>query len=940
MKKIICVLVALVGMALTLNSQIPTTGLVASYPFNGNANDLSGNGNNGTVYEATLTTDRFGIANSAYNFDGVNDYVEVSPSSTINTATMNSISASLWANVQKMTDANIIFNFSNKTDNINFGANVSLDKKFNFGMYSNGALGSPWVENTDTIFLNNWYHIVTTLDFVNKISCLYVNGVLVSSDTGTIANRPNNPFLRIGRIVLWNTWPTFNGKLDDMRVYNRVLTASEITSLYNEPAPVTDVDGNTYNTLSIGTQTWMKENLKTTKYRNGDAIPNVTDATAWSNLTTGAYSDYDNTPSNSSTYGRLYNFYAVADTRNICPSGWHVPSDGEWKTLEMYLGMTQTDADLEGWRGNDQGTQLKNTTGWNSGNGNNSSGFSGLAGGFRNGIDGTYGYVGDLGYWWSSTSITINDAFRRNVYSGNGGIDRGNALNPQGSSVRCLKDTEKSISIGDATVNEGQPVEVPIAVTDLTSTDNIISYQFDVNFDNTVLTYTGNSVVGTLAAGGTVDVNTNLAGKLSIGYINDTAIVGAGNILKLQFNTLKADTTVLTISNAYLNANAVSNLNNGRVIVKDVTPPTGAITYNDPDVRYADALTITATFNEPMLSGNDIKLSLSGAATLTDAVMTPQSAIVYTYTYSVPKADGIVTISLTNGTDIWLNPVVATPTNGSTFTIVKMSYGDIDDDGKILAYDAALTLQRSVGLDPLPAVDPIPWEKWRDSTANVDAVGGVTANDASMILQYSIGKINTFTAQSKKSYESINVSDVTVAVVDKDIVFYSSGDLFGLNISATNTNQILGTPTVTAPDFLSAFNISGTTYKIGVCTANSPTDGIALLKIPYNKNGSVTFDMIVNTVSKTVTVDLVTGILEFSDDNICIYPNPVRDNLKISGLNSPTIARIYNTNGKLLLTSKFNSAAGEINVTSLSVGVYVIKFQTDKEIAVKRFTVK
>src|SRR5665647_3709784 len=100
---------------------------------------------------------------------------------------------------------------------------------------------------------------------------------------------------------------------------------------------VTDIDGNVYHTVTIGTQVWMVENLKTTKYRNGDPIPNVTDNIAWGALTTGAYCNYNNDTNNSITYGRLYNWYA-ANNRNIAPSGWHVPTVAEWTILITYVG--------------------------------------------------------------------------------------------------------------------------------------------------------------------------------------------------------------------------------------------------------------------------------------------------------------------------------------------------------------------------------------------------------------------------------------------------------------------------------------------------------------------------------------------------------------------------------------------------------------------------
>src|SRR5665648_943598 len=109
----------------------------------------------------------------------------------------------------------------------------------------------------------------------------------------------------------------------------------------NDPTPsgtVTDIDGNVYKTVTIGTQVWMAENLKTTKYRNGDPIPNITDATAWTNLTTGAYCNNNNDANYATTYGRLYNWYAVNDIRNIAPAGWHIPTKAEWTTLTTYLG--------------------------------------------------------------------------------------------------------------------------------------------------------------------------------------------------------------------------------------------------------------------------------------------------------------------------------------------------------------------------------------------------------------------------------------------------------------------------------------------------------------------------------------------------------------------------------------------------------------------------
>ncbi len=186
-----------------------------------------------------------------------------------------------------------------------------------------------------------------------------------------------------------------------------------------------------YKWTKIGTQTWMAENLKVTKYNDGIAIPNVTDATAWSELTTGALCDYENTPSNSETYGKLYNWYAV-NTGKLCPTGWHLPSDAEWTELTDYLGGTS-----------DAGGKLKETgtTHWNSPNtsATNETGFTALPGGYRNN-DGSFYSIGSRGYWWSATKLGANDAWYRRMFYNSSIVDRYYDDKGAGFSVRCLKD--------------------------------------------------------------------------------------------------------------------------------------------------------------------------------------------------------------------------------------------------------------------------------------------------------------------------------------------------------------------------------------------------------------------------------------------------------------------------------------------------------------------
>jgi uncharacterized protein (TIGR02145 family) len=169
-----------------------------------------------------------------------------------------------------------------------------------------------------------------------------------------------------------------------------------------DPNSKTDIDGNTYRTIKIGNQYWMAENLKVTRYRNGDAIPNVTDGETWAHLTAGAFCNYDNNANNVTTYGRLYNWYAVIDSRNIAPAGWHVPSDADWKTLARYLG----GEDIAGGKMKETGT-----THWQSPNtgATNESGFSALPGGERS-YSGVFNALRLYANFWSSSEVNTYNA--------------------------------------------------------------------------------------------------------------------------------------------------------------------------------------------------------------------------------------------------------------------------------------------------------------------------------------------------------------------------------------------------------------------------------------------------------------------------------------------------------------------------------------------------
>lgn len=213
-----------------------------------------------------------------------------------------------------------------------------------------------------------------------------------------------------------------------------------------EEPTVTDIDGNMYPVVRIGDKCWMGTNLRTGRYSDGSTIPNVTSDNDWRFLNTGAWCNYENSASNGATYGKLYNWFAAMDPRGVCPLGWHVPSDDDWKLLESALGVPAAELNDPGVRGEAQnaGGRMKSTSLWSSPNGGatNETGFTGLPGGAREGFaDGTFYNLGGYGNWWTSTDYgQFNYAWLRRLSYFNTGISRTGYYKRNGHCIRCVQD--------------------------------------------------------------------------------------------------------------------------------------------------------------------------------------------------------------------------------------------------------------------------------------------------------------------------------------------------------------------------------------------------------------------------------------------------------------------------------------------------------------------
>lgn len=289
------------------------------------------------------------------------------------------------------------------------------------GITTNSAVLGGHVDNTGGTYVNEWGIVYgTSSNPTVDDNKFVIQNTDINGGSGSIGvtiselNAGTNYYVRAYAI---NSQGIGYGE-------QRSFTTKSVTE-----ETVTDIEGNVYQTVTINGQVWMAENLKTTKYNDGTFIPNVTGNTTWLQLTSGAFCWCYNDINNKSTYGALYNWFAV-NSRKLCPEGWHVPGDDEWTLLTEYLGG-------EGVAGG----KMKSTTGWNSPNtgATDSSRFSALPGGYRFG-SGEFTGLGDYGVWWSKTENSGSFVLCRSLNYNSAFVYRINYSKESGFSVRCVKD--------------------------------------------------------------------------------------------------------------------------------------------------------------------------------------------------------------------------------------------------------------------------------------------------------------------------------------------------------------------------------------------------------------------------------------------------------------------------------------------------------------------
>ncbi len=282
-------------------------------------------------------------------------------------------------------------------------------------------------------------------------------------------------------------------------------------------------------------------------------------------------------------------------------------------------------------------------------------------------------------------------------------------------------------------------------------------------------------------------------------------------------------------------------------------------------------------------------------------------------------------------------------TQSGNIYIESFMLGDVDGNYRIQAYDAALTLQYSVGMDPLPAIAPRPWTGWRLKAADVDGVAGITANDAALILRYSAYIITSFDGHDPDS-GSVRAPANKLAQVeivrDQDMLYFKSyGNLIGFNLFIAQELDAFGAPVISNDVSMSAVNVGSDIYAVGLATLEPFADGTTFMTIPLLREISSDFEykMFVNSEEVDVKAYAQTGVSSLADAGISMHPNPVKDMIHLNNLKDGSRIRVYDISGRMVLSTETFASFERIDVSGLASGIYSISILNNNTNAVSKF---
>src|SRR3989339_639159 len=580
----LCGLLVLFGLSNGYAQVNLESGLVAKYYFNGNANDESGNGNDGTVNGATLTQDRFGNVGKAYSFDGVSNCIDIN--STFFNNGWQDYTISGWFCSDNLSKTLQSFFNTIPHNGVSLVLNQTGSNKVYY--YVNSNPSTPWswdVLNdssiTDNFQNNQWYHF--TFQKNGDLYKSYINGNIENTIVGNLTPISYDCGLKFGDISTWSgSNQTFSGKLDDYRIYDRILNEQEIEALYQEGGwsslnqglvahypfngNANDESGNgnngTVNGATLTTDRFGNVNSAYSFDGVDDYIRCINGGPTGNPTVTATFWIKTNTTTSGHIIGYGNDGIGGNDFRIIINAHCG-PNSIAFDTYYDNIGFTT----------NHSNTWDFYTVVYDGLIGNNTS----VAKIYKNGV-----LLENVCFTFSGYSTNISPVipitfgrYHGTVETGyfNGLIDDIRIYNRAltEAEIQALylegQGIQDTITIPDTIQNITQTLEIPVNTSTLNTSDNIISYQFNLAYDNTKLQYSNYSLTGTIASGGTATVNNSTPVQLQISYMTSTPLSGAGAILKLQFNPLLMGSSDLTITDFLYNTDTINNIENGTVTI-------------------------------------------------------------------------------------------------------------------------------------------------------------------------------------------------------------------------------------------------------------------------------------------------------------------------------------------------------------------------------------
>jgi hypothetical protein len=987
MKKLIfywCLLLISISASAQVPSYIPTNGLVAWFPYNNSVTNQGGLSTTGTSinYNATFTKDRFNRPNSSVNFKQTSSCA-TRIENTINSSLINGgFSLSFWVKRD-----------SSGCDN---------PRVFAFD-----GIQCMWWDNSQTLTLchadnvnsicptsnpiqnNVWANIIYTND--GTMAKFYQNGVLLNSTANTLSNVSllgNNFYVGMLSMAL-PLHGGFRGSIDDIGIWNRALTATEVANLKNAfQATLLNVNKTSTSSIENGSIANPYKTIQAAinNSQNGDSII----------VAPGRYKE--NIIINNKNIFLTSNYLFTNDTNTIVNTIIDGDSVSNALNLNNFNGTINGFTIERGFASVGAGIKVENsatptirycTIQKNRGQGDITA--HGISMGASNGL---IEYCIIRNNWGRKHTIHLNGTttFRNSKVINNTATEESNvvvsssaklynlviannfggglkiwpgASQAQIRNLTIVNNTNFGIWVWGLNTSNNTNGNISNSIIFGNKTTNIKLTQSStaittLNIDNSIVENgsTGVNVSSSLVLNyGTNNSSANPSFKSNTNFelSNNSPAIGMGNISALlggvtspvpstdimgntrpnpmgsipdigayesSFGTPTRLDTVQLLSlmdTSIFPIPAIISLNTNNISSKNIIAYNFKLNYNSSKFKFDSVSTInTASAGGTLQVNSAVNGSVNIGWARTTKLTGPQPII---NLYFTPIDSGKAAFTLSNA---YLNADSVTTVTAKS-VVTKFNFGDIDLNKKILAYDAALALQYSVGMDPLPTIDPLPWEPWRIKIASVDTTIAVNANDASLILKYSVGVITKFPKRGIVSAPGY----VTVNLENNELVVRSFEDMGGLNITFLDHLSDLGAPTyVHNTNALSAFNKQANMYKIGVAFSEAPVNGTVILRIPYTGLGNQTLNMelVENTAVRNYQLNVITGINDIKNANIKIYPNPTNNVINIEGLNKNenNAIQIFDVQGKLVIT-KTITEKGRVDLSELNKGVYVIK---------------